>query len=149
MPSQREGKYVFDATGTKIQVSNRSPLESMKRDHLDWLKLHKPSVFEFVLAYFEEMKLPLGKSRLREESASYKLQSDEKWFGKDYKGRRLVEGVEEPGLCNDYRYRDEANIRFFLALEESRPEYPWRWVEKDVNGKEVKGRGRIKGFSLF
>ena len=157
IPSKRQGEYAFDDSATKISISNRSPLEKAKSDSIEWLRLHKPSVFEQTMAYFQSLGLPLGMSRIRSEKPAYKLNEDEKWFSKpipnkhpisEYRGMRLVEEILEPGLCNDFHFRDEANIKFFLALEASRPAWPWAWTHTNINGAEVVGKGRIKAFDL-
>ena len=51
----------------------------------------------------------------------YELQENERWVEKDVE----VEVIEEEGLSNDYRKRDELNIKYYLDLEASVPEWPW------------------------
>ena len=67
---------------------------------------------------------------------SYELGKNERFIsGKKGDPEREVEIILQPGLCNDYKLRDELNIQYYLDLEASLPKWPWAFKPK----KEVKG----------
>ncbi len=120
----------------KVSVSNRSPNRAEAGKHLDSFP---PNQRQAVLDYFKSKGYKLGKSEFRTESESYKLQAGERWNGKAKDGKREVELIIEPGLCNDYRFRDELNIIYFLDLEKAMPKWPWTF--------KLSGEGR-EGFGI-
>lgn len=123
----------------KVCVSTRSPSKSEAGQHITTIS---PTQREQVLAYCESKGYVLGRSSFREEKEGYVLKEGEKATGKTSKGAlaedQEVETIEEWGLCNDYRLRDELNIIYFLDLERAMPEWPWAF-------KLAKKRG---GFGL-
>lgn len=122
IPRMRDGKYIHNEAGWKIGVSERSP---SKKDAGKHLSTFSPKVREVILNYFKHKGYALGKSQFRKELEDYKLKDKERWFGKAKNGQREIELIIEPGLCNDYRLRDELNIIYFLDLQKIIPEWPW------------------------
>jgi hypothetical protein len=106
----------------KVSVSNRSPNRAEAGTHLDSFP---PNQRQAVLDYFKSKGYKLGKSKFKTESDDYKLKDGERWAGKAKDGKREVEVIIEAGLCNDYRFRDELNIIYFLDLEKAMPKWPW------------------------
>jgi len=141
VPVFRNGKFRYDLVPWKIIVSSRSPHLKEEGKHFDTLTKMEQEV---VLRYFHLKGFKLGRSSFRKETPDYKLKPGERWFGQEeadsqrsihglrdgyvdrgWKKESIVEIVEEPGLCNDYRMRDELNIIYYLDLERSIPEWPW------------------------
>jgi len=119
----RDGKWLYNEQSWKIGVSNRSPAQKTKGQHVSTLSKEERRIF---MMYLEEKGYILGESTFRMESSKYKLQPNEKWFGKKTAdGKREVETIVTPGICNDYKMRDELNIIYYLDLEKSMPKWPW------------------------
>lgn len=127
VPRFRAGKYIYDQDSWKIQVSNRSPTMSEAGAHITTMS---PVVQKEILRYFESKGFSLGKSRFKTCSDKYELRDNERWNGKAKNGEREVEVIIEPGLCNDYKQRDELNIMYFLDLEKTIQPWPWAFKLK-------------------
>jgi len=122
------GQYLYDKDSWKITVSARSPGMSDDPDHIDNMKHKRPRVHQQILDYIHSKGYNLGKSSFKKEHQDYQLADNEKWAQKrpeNKTDKRLVEVLEEEGLCNKYQLRDELNIIYFLDLEKSMPEWPW------------------------
>jgi hypothetical protein len=109
----------------KICVSTRSPSKKQAGKHIDTLP---PGQLQHVLDYFESKGFVLGKSKFVKRKAGYKPKKNERPTGK-VKNKKLavdqeVEVLVEPGLCNDYRARDQLNVMYFRDLERAMPEWP-------------------------
>ena len=118
---RRQGKWIYDEGYWAIGVTERLKKEKY---HIANLSLLKRKV---VLKYFEELGFPLGKSRFEKVSQSYELKENERWAEekpKDPNGKRLLEIIEEPGLCNCYDLRRKLNILFFQNLQKCLPKWP-------------------------
>lgn len=124
VPKLRNGVWDYSREPLKVSVSNRSPSKSDKGKHIENMS---PLLKKNVIKYFEEKGYSLGKSEFRNEPDDYKLEEGEKWGGKAKNGIRPVETIIERGLANDYRFRDELNVLYFLDLEKSLPEYPQKF----------------------
>lgn len=131
IPKFRDGKWIYDEDSWKIQVSSRSPCKTQAGKHIDSLS---PEIQAIFWQYFVEKGYVLGESGFREEDEKYELAENERWHGKAVGGKRTVETIIIPGLCNDYKLRDELNIIYFLDLEKSMPEWPWAFKRKGVVG---------------
>lgn len=121
VPKKYRGNWVYDQDSYKVSVSNKSPNMKEAGQHITNLS---PKYRQIIFEYIHEKGYTLGKSVFHEESEQYKLKENQKWNGKPKDGKRCVETIEEVGLCNDYRLRDELNIIYFLDLESHIPSYP-------------------------
>jgi hypothetical protein len=131
IPRFRNGSWVYDESNWMITVSNRSPHVKEKDRHFTTFP---PSVQKQFLNYFALKGFKLGKSEFSREKATYKLKELERWLSKEENGYREVEHIIEPGLSNDYRMRDEANIIYFLDLESHLPKWPWAFQKRGSMG---------------
>ncbi len=129
-------KWVYDENLWTITVSSRSPGRK-EAGHIDNIS---PVKRRAALEYIHEMGYCLGKSRFEKVPQSHELKENEQWAEKkpkDKEAKRLLEIIEEPGLCNKYQLRDEINIIFFQNLEKALPEWPWPFVKKGAKGFEL------------
>lgn len=125
VPRRKEGQWNHRLRPWKVSLSERSPNKSEAGKHLS---SYSPMERAVILQYIKEQGHQLGRSSFRKEPEAYELAENERWVGakKDVvDGVREVELMEELGLCNTYQHRDEINIKYFLALEASFPEWPW------------------------
>lgn len=135
VPYLRQGKWIYDEGHWRIGVTERRKKEKYHIVNLPSLKR------KVVLKYFEEMGFPLGKSRFEKVSQSYEPKENERWVErkpKDPNEKRLLEIIEEPGLCNSGVLRRELNILFFQNLQKCIPEWP-RPLKKGRIKKEGRG----------
>lgn len=124
VPRFRKGSWIYDKPSWKICVSSRSPNKSEAGKHIDSFS---PIQKDIIFSYFDSKGYKLGKSEFHTEKVDYELKQGEKWFGKALGGLREVEVILEPGLCNDFRFRDELNVIYFVDLEKTIPPYPRRF----------------------
>ena len=135
VPVYRNGEYIYDENSWKICVSTRSPSKKDVGKHIDSFPQKQKQV---ILNYFKYKGYKLGKSKFRFEDSQYQLQDNEKWNGPaNEDGSREVEIIVKPGLCNDYKQRDELNIIYFLDLEKSMQEWPWSFELKRKKGFDL------------
>jgi hypothetical protein len=112
MPKVEMGQYTYREPPRTIFVSSRRDLSGInKEEHIEQLGDIQKQLF---LNYFEEKGFVLGSS----------------YF--DYNGK---ECIEERGLCNDHRLRDQINLLYYFDLMNSLPEYPWPYEPK-IKGLE-------------
>ncbi len=130
VPKRINGQWDFLKEPYKITMSSRSP-NKKKGEYIEALS---PTIKKLVLDYIEELGHSLGKSSFRPESIDYKLEEGEKWGSKPGKETRIVETIEKEGLSNHYRFRDEANIHYFLEMEKQMPEWPIPFKIKTKRG---------------
>jgi hypothetical protein len=132
VPRKKDNKYLYDENSWKICVSNRSPDKTQAGKHIDTFT---PIQKNIILEYLDELEYKLGQSNFFTASKEYQLKENERWFGKvRLDGSREVEKIIEKGLSNDYKLRDEVNIIYFLDLEKSLPEWPWKFKKKGNTG---------------
>ena len=125
VPRWKNNKWMFDKITWKVSVSSKSPDQKEAGKHFTTLTIKEK---ELVLRYIEEKGYEMGKSSFRTEREGYELQENERWAEKKTKGPREVEKIEERGLCNDYKLRDEISVLYYLDLEKSLPEWPWPFL---------------------
>lgn len=133
VPVYKNGKWVYDENSLKITVSNRSPNIKDKGKHIETLP---PAMKKQVLKYIHSKGFVLGKSSFKQVPNGYKLQENEKWAEKadGSTNTRMVEVIEEPGLCNKYQLRDEINIIYFNDLAKHMKEWPWKFsIDKSTS----------------
>lgn len=150
VPQRKQGKWAYDQNSWKVCVSNRSPSNKEEGKHYNTFS---PMEQKVILDYLDMKGFKLGKSEFRKEEKGYKLREGERWFGKEeadsqreikgdrngyvnigWTNDRVVETIIEPGLCNDYKQRDEMNIIYFVDLEKSMPEWPWPFKLQSQKG---------------
>ena len=133
VPRYRNGKWVYDENSWKIAVSNQSPRRKEPGKHIDTLP---PTQKEIILNYIHDKGYKLGKSEFKKVDPEYELKENERWaqvkkdIGKGEK--RLLEIIVEPGISNKYQLRDEMNIIYFLDLEDSMPQWPWKFEKQNT-----------------
>jgi len=122
IPKKINGKYDYKKNPLKITISSKSPSAKQKEQHF---KTFSPIQQKVFLSYIHEKGFKLGKSNFHKENPeTYELKENEKW---NKKKESIVETIIEPGLCNDYKLRDEINIMYFLDLEKTLPKWPWKF----------------------
>jgi hypothetical protein len=134
VPRYKSGKWIYDENSWKISVSARSPDKSEAGKHIDTFSARQK---QHILNYFSEKGYVLGRSKFELVTKIYKLKKNEKWNGPAVGNKREIEIIIEPGLCNDYKLRDEINIIYYLDLEKSMPKWPWAFKAKGMKGFDL------------
>ena len=127
IPQRKSGKWIYDKDPWKVAISSQSPKKSDAGMHFETFS---DAQQKEILLYLDEKGYRLGKSEFRMESAKYKLKEGERWGGKESNGKRLVETIVEKGACNHYKDRDEINTIYYIDLEKSFPEWPYKFKSK-------------------
>lgn len=134
VPKSRGGKWIYDENSWKVAVSNRSPGTKEAGKHLyTFNALEK----EIILHYVSEKGYALGKSVFEKRPQDHVLAANEKWAEKkpkDKSAQRLMEIIEEEGICNKYQLRDELNAIYFMDLQNSLPAWPWAFRPETGGG---------------
>lgn len=104
-----------------LDVSYRSPRMKEHSKSLHTMSDRERGVF---LEYFKDKGIPLGKAEIRNVQRTHKLQPNETWIVK----WQTVQVNIEPGIVNEYTYRDVANLIFFKDLQKRLPRWPWQWM---------------------
>ncbi len=86
-------------------------------------KMEQDAIFE----YFAQKGLAVGESEIIHVQSDYELQDNECWIDKS---KTKIERVLLPGLINDHKVRDHANLLYFLDLERFQQAWPWPWKKK-------------------
>lgn len=131
VPKKKKGKWQYLIDPWKVTVSDRSPTKGDAGKHFQTFSQMQQDVIQ---EYFDVMGYVIGKSSFRKESEDYKPREGERWHGKPKNGRRVLERIVAPGLCNDYKLRDELNIHYFLKLEKAFPEWPYPFEGTGLGG---------------
>ena len=106
VPKKKRGRYDFNEIPYKINVSDRSPSVKDAGKHISTFSEDERRA---ILSYFKEKGYELGES--------------------DKDGEIIT-----PGLCNEYKLRDEMNIIYFLDLEDALPDWPWKFKLQKSRG---------------
>jgi hypothetical protein len=122
VPKYKNGKWNHREDPWKVGVSDRSPSKKEAGKHFS---TYSQMEREVIQSYLDYKGYSIGRSSFRMEDEDYKLEKNERWNGKAKDGKREVEVIEEPGLCNDYKKRDELNIIYYLDLEKAFPPWPY------------------------
>jgi hypothetical protein len=118
------GGYDYKKNAWHIVVSDRSPAQ--EEEESKHIKTLAEAERTDVLSYLHNKGYRIGKSEFRTVSPGYFLAENERFVsGRKGDPERDIEIIIEPGLCNDYRLRDEVNIKYYKDLEKSVPEWPW------------------------
>ena len=105
-------KIRYDSSPTVIFLSHKSPKKTQP-DGYHYMQLGKVTKNE-VLKYVNKLGFVLGESKM------------EKIDGKE------KEIIVEKGLCNDYKYRDQFNLLYFLELEKNLPSWTRPFKKENV-----------------
>lgn len=112
----------FTQSPRTIFVSSVSKTRYEQGEHIQNVS---PMDKKLILNYIEGRGYKLGKSSIKKVDPGYKLEENEKWGGK--KQRKIVEVLEDIGLCNDHKERDRFNRDYYLQMEAQLPKWPWAW----------------------
>lgn len=139
VPRYRKGEWIYDEDSWKIAVSSKSPGKKEAGQHIDTLP---PKQKEVILHYIHEKGYILGTSKFEKVPQSHELRENERWAEKrpeNKSANRLLEIIEEDGISNNYKLRDEMNIIYFQDLEKTIPEWPWPFKQSGqcVNGFDL------------
>lgn len=133
VPAFTRGVADYTKTPWKIFVSNRSPSMKEAGKNLSTLPPKEKDVY---LSYIHSKGYVLGHSTFKQVDPNHELAENEKWAERKEKGQttRLLEIIDEVGLCNTYQLRDELNIVYFHDFEKTRPEWPWAFQSINKGG---------------
>lgn len=137
IPRYKNGEWIYDEASWTIAVSAKNPKTKEAGQHITTLSRKQQ---EILLKYIHEKGYTLGKSRFEKVSQEHELKENEKWAEKKPKDKyalREIEIIEEPGVCNIYKLRDEMNIIYFQDLEKALPEWPWPFKCKKLKGFDL------------
>lgn len=153
VPKRRKGKWIYNQPPWKVTVSNRSPAQNEEGKHITSFSQMERDVIE---EYIHMKGYVLGKSKYKKaDKETYTLQEGERWLGKEEADSQrnihgdersgyvpigwgdVVEIVIESGLSNNYKLRDELNIRYFVDLENSFPKWPWPFKKGAEQGGKL------------
>lgn len=123
IPKIFKGKFIYNKPPMVITVSNRSKATGDSQHFNNLPQLEK----ETISKYFHDKDLPIGVSEIKDVSTGYTLADDEVWIDK---AKTKVEKIIEVGLSNNHEIRDQANLLYYLDLEENQPAWPWQWKKK-------------------
>lgn len=127
IPKFEKGVPVYNRPVETIVVSSRSKSIGDPSHFANQPELYK----EMVTAYFAGMGIPMGSSVIFDVPDGYILQENEEWVTEERaKNKNKVERIYEAGLTNNHKFRDFANLSYYLELEKCQPEYPWQWNPK-------------------
>lgn len=122
IPKKTNGEYDYKKIPHKLTVSNTSPAQGKIGGHFNSCTESQQRIFR---EYFEGKGFRMGSSIfIEKDPEKYELKDGERW---NKKKDGMVERVLVPGLSNDYRFRDQLNIIYFLDLEKKLPQWPWQF----------------------
>ena len=129
IPQRKNGRPDYTRSAFKVFMSTRSPARREEGKHFSTLT---DAEREYVLAYIESKRFPLGRSEFKQVNGEvYKLSPNEAWADLDKKRidpkNRCVEVILEKGLINDGSLRDELNLIWYQDLAHSIPAWPWQF----------------------
>ncbi len=129
----KEGVPIYNKTPWVITTSSRNKKILRKSHHISTFS---PKWKALIVEYIESHGYQLGRSNFKHVPIDYQLKQGEKWAGRFSKSNmepRLVEVIEEPGVVNTYRVREELNIIYLQNLERSFPEWPVPFKPQKTN----------------
>lgn len=128
VPRFRKGEWIYDEQSWEVGVSTKSPHRHDRTKHIDNLS---PKHRELIEEYIHTKGYKIGSSHIEKVSPDYKpKQGKELW----YKKGKSIEVIDEVGLSNSHRQRNEINILYFQDLANSLPEWPWPFKIKQKKG---------------
>jgi len=135
IPRMVNGEYVYDEHCYRVMISNKHP-DYMK----SWGKhynMYSPLTQRIINKWIHKMGYCIGESIIKDVNSNYRLRKGERFFNKE---KTKVEKIIREGVINNYKMRDEVNIRFFINFEKTIPPWPWSFKYKYKN--------KIKGFEI-
>jgi hypothetical protein len=123
IPKFFQGKALYNKPPMTVMMSMRSKAVGEAHHFANLPKMEQEAIF----AYFAAKGLPVGESEIIPVEPGYELQEYECWANKQ---KTAIEFVVIPGLINDHRTRDHANLLYFLDLEKYQQLWPWPWHKK-------------------
>ncbi len=127
IPKLKGSKWDYNKQHWILGTSSKSPYKSEITKHINNLT---PIMKEMALEYIHFKGYSLGHSIFKEVSPDYKLQENEVWFEKG----KVVEVINERGVSNDHKQRNELNILYYQDLANSMPDWPWPFKKKTRKG---------------
>lgn len=133
IPPKKNGRYDYTRTAHNIFVSTRSPSQELKGKHYNTLSGAEKAEID---RYLDLKGHKIGKSEFKIVKGDYELEEDEVFVeGRKGDPERKVEVILQRGVSNDYKLRDEVNVQYYLDLQNSIPEWPWKFKKQN----EVRG----------
>jgi len=123
IPKIFNGRTLYDKPPMTITLSSRSKSVGESHHFNNIPKMEQ----EAISNYFAEKGLPLGETEVYDVEPGYKLGDGESWLNKE---KTKIEFVSVPGLTNDHKIRDHANLLYFLDLEKYQQAWPWPWKKR-------------------
>lgn len=124
VPVKEKGEFNPLAGNFSVAVSSRST-------HVpDYLFNIPPAQRRLVMEWIEYSGFVLGSSSFRKVKLPYELEENEVWAGKEHNGRRQVETIIQPGVCNTRFDRLALSWHFYSEFERCSPKYPWNFTTK-------------------
>jgi hypothetical protein len=117
-----KGEWLYGETPIKIFVTARSPKNAMEGLHYNNLSAMDKAA---VLCYVNKMGFQMGSSVTFDCGPDYELQDAETFINKE---KTLAERVISEGISNDNSLRYSYNMKYFQAIADSCPKYPWAWT---------------------
>jgi len=129
VPYKNGNKYLYDRTPKVVHISSQSSYIEQEGLHFQNMTQGEQT---YIRDYLESINVKYGESKFREEDETYQLKPGENWVVRG--ANLLVETVVESGVINDYFPRDEANIAFFLELENTEVGFGKKTFDKRRRG---------------
>ena len=103
--------YAYDENPHIVTVSLISPRISEASKHIMTVS---DDIKEKYIKYIESRGFKLGKSEV------------------EYSPEETIEVIIEEGVSNNHLLRDKLNMLYYRSVEESMPEYPWRFIPEVI-----------------
>lgn len=123
IPKIFNGNLLYNKPPITVTMSNRSKAVGESHHFCNLPNMEKEAIFD----YFKLKGLAVGKSEIIHVVPDYVLESNEVWVDKK---KTKIERILEPGLINDHKVRDHANLLYFLDLEKYQQAWPWPWKKR-------------------
>lgn len=121
VPRLTKGEWDYTRPFFAADVSNRSPNMGKYNQHYNTLSPRKK---EMVQNYVEYMGYEMGESTWCWEQPRT-LAPNEKWFGEEQAGERLMEIIVLRGVTNSHVVRKIINIETMNRMSQQLPQWPW------------------------
>ncbi len=125
IPHTTDDVYDYTRPPIKIKISSISPARRNKNAHFETLSKAQK---DHVRTWIESMGYEIGVSTYETVPLNYELKEGERFdvpFARE--GVRVVERVQTPGVCNDYKLRDGVVLSYLNEVRKSFPDWPYKW----------------------